>query len=46
MGKLLERYGDVSASVRAATKSIARGIMANLSSQGGAPGLARCLLRL
>ena len=35
MGKVLERYGDVSASVRAATKSVARRIMANLSSQGG-----------
>lgn len=34
MGKLLERFGDVSASVRKATNNVARGIMGNLSSQG------------
>ena len=34
MGKLLERFGDVSASVRAATANVARGIMGNLSNQG------------
>lgn len=34
MGKLLERFGDVSASVRHATKNVARAVMSNLSSQG------------
>lgn len=34
MGKLLERFGDGSASVRHATDGVARAVMANLSSQG------------
>jgi L-fucose isomerase-like protein len=34
MSKLLERFGDVSASVRHATNSVARAVMRNLSSQG------------
>lgn len=34
MGKLLERFGDPSASVRHATNGVARAVMANLSSQG------------
>ena len=34
MGKLLERFGDVSAAVRAANDALARAVMANLSSQG------------
>ena len=34
MGKLLERFGDGSASVRHATEGVARAVMANLSSQG------------
>ena len=34
MSKLLERFGDVSAAVRAANDALARAVMANLSSQG------------
>lgn len=40
MSKLLERFGDVSAAVRAANDALARAVMANLSSQG-ACGFAR-----
>ena len=52
MGKLLERFGDVSASVRKATNNVARGIMGNLSSQGashlmaGRPWAGICAQRL
>ena len=55
MIKLLERFGDVSAAVRAANDALARAVMANLSSQGACsfprshistPQAARCTSRL